>query len=191
MPDAPAELVSRIEREIVGPVLADLRAAGRPYVGVLYAGLILTADGPKVIEFNCRMGDPETQVVLPLLQGDFVELLQAAVDGTLDHTHIRPPNKAAVAVVLTSEGYPGPSVSGRAITGLGEVDRGLVFHAGTQRRDGAVRTAGGRVLAAVGVADDLGAARDEAYAIAATVQFEGVAYRTDIAADALGVAVGL
>ena len=191
VPDAPAELVSRIEREIVGPVLADLRAAGRPYVGVLFAGLILTADGPKVIEFNCRMGDPETQVVLPLLQGDFVELLQAAVDGTLDHTHIRPPNKAAVAVVLTSEGYPGPSVSGRAITGLGEVDRGLVFHAGTQRRDGAVRTAGGRVLAAVGVADDLGAARDEAYAIAATVQFEGVAYRTDIAADALGVAVGL
>ena len=191
VPDAPAELVSRIEREIVGPVLADLRAAGRPYVGVLFAGLILTADGPKVIEFNCRMGDPETQVVLPLLQGDFVELLQAAVDGTLDRTHIRPPNKAAVAVVLTSEGYPGPSVSGRAITGLGEVDRGLVFHAGTQRRDGAVRTAGGRVLAAVGVADDLGAARDEAYAIAATVQFEGVAYRTDIAADALGVAVGL
>ena len=191
VPDAPAELVSRIEREIVGPVLADLRAAGRPYVGVLFAGLILTADGPKVIEFNCRMGDPETQVVLPLLQGDFVELLQAAVDGTLDHTHIRPPREAAVAVVLTSEGYPGPSVSGRAITGLGEVDRGLVFHAGTQRRDGAVRTAGGRVLAAVGVADDLGAARDEAYAIAATVQFEGAAYRTDIAADALGVAVGL
>ena len=191
VPDAPAELVSRIEREIVGPVLADLRAAGRPYVGVLFAGLILTADGPKVIEFNCRMGDPETQVVLPLLQGDFVELLQAAVDGTLDRTHIRPPNKAAVAVVLTSEGYPGPSVSGRAITGLGEVDRGLVFHAGTQRRDGAVRTAGGRVLAAVGVADDLGAARDEAYAIAATVQFAGATYRTDIAADALGVAVGL
>ena len=191
VPDAPAELVSRIEREIIGPVLADLRAAGRPYVGVLFAGLILTADGPKVIEFNCRMGDPETQVVLPLLQGDFVELLQAAVDGTLDRTHIRPPREAAVAVVLTSEGYPGPSVSGRAITGLGEVDRGLVFHAGTQRRDGAVRTAGGRVLAAVGVADDLGAARDEAYAIAATVQFEGAAYRTDIAADALGVAVGL
>ena len=191
VPDAPAELVSRIEREIVGPVLADLRAAGRPYVGVLFAGLILTADGPKVIEFNCRMGDPETQVVLPLLQGDFVELLQAAVDGTLDRTHIRPPREAAVAVVLTSEGYPGPSVSGRAITGLGEVDRGLVFHAGTQRRDGAVRTAGGRVLAAVGVADDLGAARDDAYAIAATVQFEGAAYRTDIAADALGVAVGL
>ncbi len=191
VPDAPAELVSRIEREIVGPVLADLRAAGRPYVGVLYAGLILTADGPKVIEFNCRMGDPETQVVLAVLQGDFVELLQAAVDGTLDHTHIRPPNKAAVAVVLTSEGYPGPSVSGRAITGLGEVDRGLVFHAGTQRRDGTVRTAGGRVLAAVGVADDLGRARDEAYALAGTVQFEGAAYRTDIAADALGVAVGL
>ena len=191
VPDAPAELVSRIEREIVGPVLADLRAAGRPYVGVLYAGLILTADGPKVIEFNCRMGDPETQVVLAVLPGDFVGLLQAAVDGTLDHTHIRPPREAAVAVVLTSEGYPGPSVSGRAITGLGEVDRGLVFHAGTQRRDGAVRTAGGRVLAAVGVADDLGAARDEAYAIAATVQFEGAAYRADIAADALGMAVGL
>ena len=110
---------------------------------------------------------------------------------TGSHANIRPPREAAVAVVLTSEGYPGPSVSGRAITGLGEVDRGLVFHAGTQRRDGAVRTAGGRVLAAVGVADDLGAARDEAYAIAATVQFEGVAYRTDIAADALGVAVGL
>ncbi len=190
VPDAPAELVSRIEHEIIGPVLAGLRAAGRPYVGVLYAGLILTADGPKVIEFNCRMGDPETQVVLPVLQGDFVELLHAAVDGTLDRTRIRRPIEAAVAVVLTSEGYPGPSVSGRPITGLDDIDRGLVFHAGTERRDGVVRTAGGRVLAAVGIADDLGEARDEAYAIAGTIQFEGAAYRSDIAADALGVAVG-
>ena len=189
VPDAPAALVARVEREIIAPVLARLRADGRPYVGVLFAGLILTAEGPKVIEFNCRMGDPETQVVLPVLQGDFVDLIDAAVSGTLDRTEIPPPEQAAVAVVVTSKGYPGPSESGLPIDGLDAVDRGLVFHAGTARRDGAVRTAGGRVLAAVGIADELDDARDEAYAIAASIRFEGAGYRSDIAADALGMAV--
>ena len=103
VPDASAELVTRIEREIIAPVLAGLRAAGRPYVGLLYAGLILTADGPKVIEFNCRMGDPETQVVLPVLQGDFVDLIDAAVGGALDRASVGQPTQAAVAVVLTSK----------------------------------------------------------------------------------------
>ena len=189
VPDAPAALVARVEREIIAPVLAEMRAHGRPYVGVLFAGLILTAEGPKVIEFNCRMGDPETQVVLPVLQGDFVELIDAAVNGTLDRTSIGPPQQAAVAVVVTSAGYPGPSESGLPIDGLDAVDRGLVFHAGTAHRNGAVRTAGGRVLAAVGIADDLGEARDEAYAIASSIRFRGAGYRSDIAADALGMAV--
>ena len=189
VPDASAELVTRIEREFIAPVLAGLRAAGRPYVGLLYAGLILTADGPKVIEFNCRMGDPETQVVLPVLQGDFVDLIDAAVGGALDRPSVGQPTQAAVAVVLTSQGYPGPSESGHPISGLDTVDTGLVFHAGTERRDGGVRTAGGRVLAAVGLGDDLGEARDEAYALAASIHFEGAGYRSDIAADALGAAV--
>ena len=189
VPDASAALVARVEREIIAPVLAGLRAEGRPYVGLLYAGLILTADGPKVIEFNCRMGDPETQVVLPVLQGDFVDLIDAAVSGTLDRVSIGPPTQAAVAVVLTSEGYPGPSESGHPIYGLDAADSGLVFHAGTERRDGVVRTAGGRVLAAVGLGDDLGEARDEAYALAASIHFHGAGYRSDIAADALGMAV--
>ncbi len=189
VPDAPAELVARVEREIIAPVLAGLRAEGRPYVGLLYAGLILTAEGPKVIEFNCRMGDPETQVVLPVLHGDFVDLIDAAVSGTLDRASIGRPTQAAVAVVLTSEGYPGPSESGHPIDGLDAADSGLVFHAGTERRDGVVRTAGGRVLAAVGLGDDLGEARDEAYALAASIHFHGAGYRSDIAADALGMAV--
>ena len=187
VPDASPELVTRVEHEILGPVFDALRTEGRPYVGVLYAGLILTDEGPKVIEFNCRMGDPETQAMLPVMETDFANLIHAALAGRLDQIVLEPPNQTAVAVVLASKGYPGPVVANRTIDGLDSIDHGLIFHAGTNRVDGETVTAGGRVVTAVGVGDNIGMARDKAYSVAGSVRFEGATYRCDIAADALSV----
>ena len=181
--EASTDLVSRVEQEIIGPVLNALREDERPYVGVLYAGLVLTEDGPKAIEFNCRMGDPETQVLLPVLTCDFADLIHATLSGALDQKVVSSCHQAAVAVVLTSEGYPGPTVTGHPIQGLDSAEPSLVFHGGTKRHDGNIRTAGGRVLATVGIADELSTARDQAYARASSIQFHGVTYRTDIAAE--------
>ena len=185
--DASPELVTRVEHEIVGPVLDGLQREGRRYVGVLYAGLILTDKGPKVIEFNCRMGDPETQAILPVMETDFANLIHAVLAGRIDQVVVEPPTQAAVAVVLASEGYPGPVIAGRTIDGLDNIGHGLIFHAGTNQADGETLTAGGRVVAAVGVGDNIGMARDKAYSVAASVRFEGATYRCDIAADALSV----
>lgn len=179
--------------EIFQRTLAGLRARGITYRGVLYAGLMMTVEGPKVLEFNCRFGDPETQAVLPRLASDLVEAIEACLTGTLASCTLRWHPHAAVCVVMASAGYPGDYRRGDVIEGLPAV-AGLanvcVFHAGT-KRDGMGRlvTDGGRVLGVTAWDDDLAAATARAYRAVAHVQFAGAQYRRDIAARALGKTV--
>jgi phosphoribosylamine---glycine ligase len=183
---ATADLQARIEREILAPTLAALAAEGRPYRGVLYAGLMLTADGPKVLEFNCRLGDPETQVVLPLLDSDLVAVALAVAHGGLAGAPVRWSRGAACGVVLASAGYPDQYASGQPIAGLDALPAdALVFHAGTRRVDGRVLTAGGRVLTVAATGPSLAEARARAYGVVDGIQFEGRHYRRDIAAREL------
>jgi phosphoribosylamine--glycine ligase len=179
-------LLAEIERTILRPTIDTMRARGCPMQGVLYAGLMLTGSGPMVLEFNARFGDPETQVVLPLVDGDFAALCLATTTGTLGSTAVNLlPDRAAVGVVIASAGYPGPYRTGLPIAGLDTaVDEALVFHAGTtrnQRHD--VVTAGGRVLTVVGMGTSIPEARLHAYAAAEQINFEGAFYRRDIGAS--------
>ncbi|MCX7622243.1 MAG: phosphoribosylamine--glycine ligase [Thermomicrobium sp.] len=183
VPEVTPALQERILGEIVVPTLAEMRRRGIVYRGVLYVGLMLTPDGPKVLEFNCRFGDPETQVILPLLDGDLAALLEAAARGKL-HEVTRPRWRPAVAVtvVVASEGYPGTYRTGIRIEGLdGLPDDILVFHAGTRREDSRIVTAGGRVLAITAVAPTFVVARQRAYAAVERIRFPGMIYRRDIA----------
>jgi phosphoribosylamine---glycine ligase len=171
------------------PLVDELRRRGTPFPGVLYAGLMLTPDGPRVIEYNARFGDPETQAVLPRLRSDLLELLRrAASTGGLEGATLEFADDAAVTVVLASAGYPAGSSSGDVIRGLGAIPDGVeVTHAGTARRDdGAIVTAGGRVLNVTGLGRDIGAAREAAYAAADLITFEGRQLRRDIALRAVG-----
>jgi phosphoribosylamine--glycine ligase len=173
------ELAAAVHR----PVLAELGARGTSFVGLLYAGLMLTDDGPRVLEFNCRFGDPETQVILPLLSGDLLEALAAAAAGAAPEAALAERSDAAVTVVLTGPDYPERSdYTGAAITGIAAAEQigALVFHGGTAVRGDALVTNGGRILSVTAVGADLAAARERAYAAAATIQFDGVRYRTDI-----------
>ena len=165
------------------PVLAELARRGSPFTGLLYAGLMLTADGPRVLEFNCRFGDPETQALLPALEGDLLPTLAAAAAGDL--TGVVPPvvRTAAVTISLVASGYPERGDTGSEIGGLAEAEAAgaIVFHAGTALREGRLITNGGRILNVTATADDLDAARDAAYAAAELVSFAGCRYRRDIA----------
>ncbi len=179
----PPELQVRIVREILEPTARALCAEGTPFCGVLYAGLMLTREGPKVLEFNARFGDPEAQALLPLLESDLVEVLLAACRGTLDAVPVRWSCRSSCCVVLASEGYPERPVRGRRIQGLAQLEGRrdvLVFHAGTEERDGALYTAGGRVLSVVGLGGTLPEACETAYRAVAAVHFEGMHYRRDI-----------
>jgi phosphoribosylamine--glycine ligase len=186
---APAPPVPEAAELVFGPVLEGLAASGTPYVGVLYAGLMLTEAGPKVLEFNCRLGDPETQVVLPLLATDLVDVIDAALDGGLDRHHLSWVDGAACTVVLAAEGYPEHPRRGDPLSGLDEAsteDR-LVFHAGTARAaparsndPGPVLTAGGRVLSVTGLGVDVPSAAEAAYRGVSEVSFAGMQYRRDI-----------
>jgi phosphoribosylamine---glycine ligase len=168
---------------VVEPVVDALAELGLVYRGVLYAGLILTADGPKVIEFNCRMGDPETQVVLPLLADDFAELAFATATGQLARSPLTFHDGYRCGVVLAAGGYPGLHATGLPIHGEADVDESaLVFHAGTREHAGQTVTAGGRVLTVVGQGPTLAAAQSHAYANAERIGFDGVYYRRDIGA---------
>jgi phosphoribosylamine--glycine ligase len=183
VPEVGDALLERIRREVHEPVLAELARRGTPFHGVLYAGLMLTADGPKVLEFNVRFGDPETQVVLPRLRSDLLELLARAVrPGGLEGAALEWDERAAVTVVLASRGYPQSSSSGDPISGLDDVPAGVeVTHAGTAARDGAVVTAGGRVLNVTALGAGTGDARRAAYAAADMIAFDGRQMRRDIA----------
>jgi len=178
-----AALEHRILDDIVNPVVAGMGGDGHPFRGFLYAGLMLTATGPKVIEFNVRLGDPEAQVILPLIDEPLLPLLVAASIGALGQRAVRLAAERQVGVVMASRGYPESSESGRAINGIerAEALAGVrVYHAGTARRDGALVTAGGRVLTVVGSGADYAAAIDRAYAGVAEITFDGMPYRRDI-----------
>ncbi|MGX6604452.1 phosphoribosylamine--glycine ligase [Micromonosporaceae bacterium Da 78-11] len=181
---APADLVPQVMRETVEPTLAEMRRRGTPFAGLLYVGLALTPDGPKVIEFNARFGDPETQVVLALLESPLAGLLHAAATGTLaEHPPLRWRDGAAVTVVVASHNYPGTPRTGDVIEGA---ERPGVIHAGTARRaDGALVSAGGRVLSVTATGSDLVAARRTAYALIDGIRLDGSHYRTDIALNAV------
>ena len=178
-PDLQAEVLSRI----VEPVLRGLTAEGWPYRGFLYVGLMLTSDGPKVIEFNVRFGDPEAQVVIPMIADDLVPLLASAARGSLSGSSCRVRPEPHVGVVLASGGYPGDYEIGKPISGLLDAERledVFIFHAGTRLRDGVLVTGGGRVLTVVGRGSDYQAAAARAYAAASKISFDGMHYRTDI-----------
>ena len=187
---APAPIVTslmlkRIEKEIIKPTLDGMRADGKPYKGCLYAGIMITAEGPKVVEFNCRLGDPETQVVLPLLESDLFDLLYASATGTLASIKLSHHKAAAVCVVMSSRGYPDAYETGKQITGLESVlsEHGVVvFHSGTKKEKGKLVTAGGRVLGvtAIGYGDDLEGTIASAYAAVKRISFDGAYYRSDI-----------
>ncbi|WP_135557386.1 phosphoribosylamine--glycine ligase [Paenibacillus cymbidii] len=186
LPHIPQSVVDEAIATIVKPTAEAMVAEGRPFRGVLYAGLMLTAQGPKTIEFNARFGDPETQVILPRLETDLLDIFLATLDGTLGELDIRWSEEAAVCVILASAGYPASSTKGVAIEGLDAIgDRALVFHSGTAEKDGKLVTNGGRVLGVVGRGRDIAEARERAYAAAADIHFEGKHNRTDIARKAL------
>lgn len=181
------EMTERAVEEILKPTIAAMAKEGRVYRGCLYLGLMVTADGPKVVEFNARFGDPETQVVLPLLDSDLVAIMCACADGTLADVPIRWKDGAAVCVVLASGGYPGHYDKGQEIHGLADAEAmgALVFHAGTAMKDGKLVTNGGRVLGVVGRGTDISSAVDAAYAAATKISFKDAYYRKDIAHRAL------
>jgi phosphoribosylamine--glycine ligase len=180
--------MAQVQRAILDPWLAGCAAEGIDYRGILYPGLMLTREGPKVLEFNARFGDPETQVYLARLETDLLEALDACVAGTLDRIEFRWRPEAAVCVVMASAGYPGSYPKGRRITGLAEAAQrpGVkVLHAGTARAGDDVVTSGGRVLGVTALGADLRQARAAAYAAVADIRFEGAFYRRDIGAKAL------
>ena len=189
-PIATPEVLSVVRRDILVPMVDALRNDDAPYRGVLYVGLMLTAGGPKVLEFNCRFGDPETQVILTRLDCDLVDLLEAVVDGRLDEADVRWTSKAAVCVVIASKGYPGKFESGKVIEGLDEAARlpdVFVFHAGTQRIEHLTVSHGGRVLGVTALGADIADAKRRAYAAVEKIRFDNAYYRRDIASKAYEV----
>jgi phosphoribosylamine--glycine ligase len=181
-----SSLCEQVTREVLSPAVEALSRLGCPFQGVLYAGLMIVKGTPYVLEFNARMGDPETQVVLPLLKTDLLDVLEAVVEHRLDQLVVDWHDEAVVCVVMTSEGYPGAYRTGRAIHGLPRETGGTgqVFHAGTARTGTEVVTAGGRVLGVIGRGATLESAQAEAYRVTKSIAFEGAHYRTDIACRA-------
>jgi phosphoribosylamine--glycine ligase len=181
-----AERLERVRREVLVPTIEGMKKEGSPFKGILYAGVIVKGDDLRVLEFNARFGDPETQVILPLLENRLGDLFNAAVDGTLAKCDIRFARKSAITVVMASGGYPGEYEKGKLIKGLDTVPEGaIVFHAGTEARDGSCFTAGGRVLNVTATGRDLAAARDLAYEAVGRLSFEGAFFRKDIGHRAL------
>jgi phosphoribosylamine---glycine ligase len=190
VPELPEGRVGELVETIHRPVVGELAARGTPFIGCLYAGLMLTADGPRVLEFNCRFGDPETQVILPRIDGDFAEALASAASGDLSEVELGVSDTAAVTVALAAGSYPEGRDTGSPITGVEEAEElgAVVFHAGTAMRDGQLLTSGGRILSVTGLADTLEEARSRAYDACELISFPGVRFRRDIAAKAVNVA---
>jgi len=178
------KLQSQFETKIMQPLLRGLLQQGITFRGLLYPGLIITRDGARVLEFNCRFGDPETQALLPRMKSDLVPLLEATIDGNLGKCAIEWDARAAVTVVLASGGYPGKYETGKTVSGLDDaakLEDVQIFHAGTKRANGEVKTAGGRVLAVTALGSTLEAARARAYEAVSRIHFENCHYRRDIA----------
>ncbi len=183
VPFADAEFMRKIEQRIVKPTVEGLKKDNLPYVGFIFIGLIKVGDDPKVIEYNVRMGDPETEVVMPRLQSDLVEVLMAMANGTLDQIDLKIDNRTATTVMAVSGGYPEAYEKGMEITGTDTVEGSLVFHAGTKISDGKVVTNGGRVLAITSFGNDFKEALKQSYQNMEKIQFEGMYYRKDLGFD--------
>ena len=184
------EVAERCMEEIFLPTIRAMKQEGRPFQGCLYFGLMLTEDGPKVIEYNCRFGDPETQVVLPLLKTDLLTIFQAVMEGKLSEQKVEFLDKAACCVILASGGYPKNYYTGLPISGIGDAERMedvSVYHAGTKMEDGKLLTAGGRVLGVTALANDLPGAMEKAYEAAGKIHFDNMHYRRDIGRRALSM----
>lgn len=184
VPHIPESAVDEAVRNILQPAADAMVKEGRPFRGVLYAGLIVTEQGVKTIEFNARFGDPETQVILPRLETDLLDIIEASLEGRLADVEIKWNPQSAVCVILASEGYPGSYPKGRIINGLDQVQEALVFHAGTTWQAGHLVTSGGRVLGITALGDSMEAAREKAYRQTGYISFEGMHYRKDIAQKA-------
>jgi len=188
VPFYPNEFKKTVLEEILKPTVKGLQSEGREYKGVLYAGLVLTKEGPKVLEFNARFGDPETQVVLPRLKTDLIDILNAVIEESLHKINIEWNNNSAVCVVVASGGYPGKYQKGKVISGLEKLENKkdiIVFHAGTKLQEGKIVTAGGRVLGITACGDTISKAKDKAYEGVEKIHFENMYYRKDIASKAI------
>ncbi|PLS08438.1 phosphoribosylamine--glycine ligase [Neobacillus cucumis] len=185
LPHIESSMIDRIIQEIVEPTAKAMVEEGYPFEGILYTGLILTKEGPKVIEYNARFGDPETQVILPLLETDLLDILIASSEGELEKIEVNWTEKSAVCVIMTSGGYPGPYKKGDVIKGLEQIEYPtIVFHAGTSEKDSEILTNGGRVLGITAIGDNLREARDMAYKSVGKIYFSNAHFRTDIASKA-------
>ena len=184
LPWAPSDIIEDTYKQVLAPMIAEMSARGTPFVGLLYAGLALTDHGTRVIEFNARFGDPETQVLIPLLKTPFATLLYNAATGNLKETTLDWKADSAVTVVLAAEGYPASPKSGGVITGFSAIENVQIFHAGTSHSDQGVVASGGRVLTVTGIGEDLTEARNLAYRAISQISLSGSFYRTDIALNA-------
>ncbi len=193
LPDIEPTFIENIAQSVLNPVVRGMAELGTPYVGVLYAGLMLTPDGPKVLEFNCRFGDPETQVILPMLESDLLTIILACLDRRLTPEMVRPRSGACATVVMAAPGYPGPYPKGLPISGTeaaAALPHTQVFHAGTRVEDGVLVSSGGRVLSVSGWGDTLDLALARAYAAVQQIQFDGAHYRGDIGRVAMSKLLG-
>ena len=184
LPWAPSDIIEDTYKQVLAPMIAEMAARGTPFVGLLYAGLALTDHGTRVIEFNARFGDPETQVLIPLLKTPLATLLYNAATGNLKETTLDWKAESAVTVVLAAEGYPAAPKSGGVITGFSAIENVQIFHAGTSHGDKGVVATGGRVLTVTGIGEDLTEARNLAYRAISQISLSGSFYRTDIALNA-------
>ena len=186
-----ASTADTIRRDVTEAAVRAMAAEGTPFKGILYPGLFVTADGPRVIEFNARFGDPECEALLPLLQSDLLDIMLACTNGTLDHADVRWSDGASITVMLASGGYPGAYETGKPISGLDDVDADIiVFHGGTKRdAGGAFVTNGGRVLGITATAPTMAEARAKVYGNVQRIHFDGMHYRTDIGASEVAVNV--
>ena len=184
LPWAPSDIIEDTHKQVLAPMVAEMAARGTPFVGLLYAGLALTDHGTRVIEFNARFGDPETQVLIPLLRTPLATLLYKAATGDLAGTTLDWKDDSAVTVVLAAEGYPAAPKSGGVITGFSSIDNVQIYHAGTSATEQGVVASGGRVLTVTGIGEDLTEARNRAYRAISQISLSGSFYRTDIALNA-------
>jgi phosphoribosylamine--glycine ligase len=184
LPWAPDDIVEETYEKVLAPVIAEMAARGTPFVGLLYAGLALTDDGIRVIEFNARFGDPETQVLIPLLMTPLATLLYKAATDNLDDAVLQWRDESAVTVVLAAQGYPESPKTGAAISSIPTIEKAQIFHAGTTQSGETLLSTGGRVMTVTGIGADLTEARDRAYRAISQIELEGSFYRTDIALNA-------
>ena len=184
LPWAPSDIIDETYEKVLAPMIAEMAARGTPFVGLLYAGLALTDEGIRVIEFNARFGDPETQVLIPRLATPLATLLYKAATDSLDDEFLQWRDESAVTVVLAAQGYPEAPKTGGAVTDIPTIDKAQIFHAGTSQSEGSLLSAGGRVLTVTGTGADLTEARDRAYRTISQIKLEGSFYRTDIALNA-------